>query len=167
MKKIVTLALAAIVALGGAACTSTTDGTTTATDTENTQVVNIITEYKTVAEAAAAAGFDVTVPQTANGLDITSIVVYESLENPIIEVTYGTDDSAVVIRKCASAEGVEDISGIYEDFASVTTADDVTLSGDGATVSLATWTSDGFSYSVYMTPGIAESDVVALVATIA
>ena len=119
------------------------------------QMPNPFAEYETLAEAAKAAGFEAAVPDAANGSDGR---VFRAIENSLLEVIYrkGEDETAR-IRKAA---GTEDISGDYNVYAQVDTVTvdgaQVTLKGDADKVSLATWTAEGYTYSVSAEGGISD-----------
>lgn len=129
------------------------------------QMPNPFAEYETLAEAAQAAGVELTAPETVNGSDGR---VFRAMENDLLEVIYrkGEDETARV-RKAA---GTEDISGDYNVYAQVDTVTvngaQVTLKGEAGKVSLATWTAEGYTYSVSAEGGISSSDMIRLVANV-
>lgn len=73
----------------------------------------------------------------------------------------------MIIRK---APGGENISGVYSQFDKLeqvaVDGRSVTMSGDGETVSLATWTDGDYSFSVYADNGLAQGDMAQLVSQI-
>lgn len=129
------------------------------------QIPNPFAEYETLAEAAKAAGFEAAVPDAANGSDGR---VFRVIENDLLEVIYrkGEDETARV-RK---ARGTEDISGDYNVYAQVDTVTvngaQVTLKGDAGKVSLATWTAEGYTYSVSAEGGISTAEMTGLVSSV-
>lgn len=129
------------------------------------QMPNPFVEYETLADAAKAAGLALTVPDALNGSDGR---VFQAIENDLLEVIYrkGEDETARV-RKAA---GSDDISGDYNVYAQVDTVTvndaQVTLKGDAGKVSLATWTAEGYTYSISVEDGISSSDMTRLVASV-
>lgn len=129
------------------------------------QIPNPFVEYGTLADAAKAAGVELTVPDVLNGSDGR---VFQAIENDLLEVIYrkGEDETAR-IRKAA---GSDDISGDYNVYAQVDTVTvndaQVTLKGDAGKVSLATWTAEGYTYSISVEGGISSSDMTRLVASV-
>lgn len=111
-------------------------------------------EVSSLAEAAAITGFDLAVPDAPEDYpDMTIQVIDSSMieviyENKANETAEGTDEG-YRIRKAA---GNADISGDYNEYADTRTEKigdyDVTLKGDGKTISVATWTAGGYSYAV-------------------
>lgn len=179
------LALALAATLGIAACsgqTSTTneaagsEATTTADDEPIMGVANPWTEYATLAEAEEAAGFDITVPASVKGYDDVLIQVMKATskdedgnttDEVILEYRFMNDTDQVCIRK---GKVSDDISGVYGEYAE-TDADvngnTVTVSSDGDTAYIATWTVKGYSYSVYASAGLAKADLLDIVAAVA
>lgn len=121
--------------------------------------------YGTLADAAQAAGFDLAVPDAANGSDRC---IYQAIENDLLEVIYckGEDETAR-IRKAA---GIEDISGDYTVYTRVNTAAvkgvEVTMKGDSGKINLATWTAEGYTYSISVKDSISSADMTRLVSSV-
>ena len=110
------------------------------------QIPNPFVNAATIEEAVGGAGFDFTIPEAAEGYEISSI---SYIPDNMIQVIYGEDDNAVYVRK---AKGSEDISGDYNTYTDVETVTvdgrEVTLSGKGDGVSNAVWTDGDYSYAV-------------------
>lgn len=83
MKKFIAFALSAVMALSLAAC-----GAAEKKEENAVQLPNPFTEYASMEEAAAAAGFDMSVPDTVDGSTQRTIQVLDTAENPMIEVIY-------------------------------------------------------------------------------
>lgn len=115
-----------------------------------------------------AVGFDFVAPDALAGCDK---IAYQAITNEgdqIIEVLYlNGEERQVSVRK---APGSENISGMYTQFDQVeqvaVDGRSVTMSGDGETVSLATWTDGDYSFSVYADNGLAQGDMAQLVSQI-
>lgn len=84
------------------------EGNAVKINTGSVQIPNPFAEYETLADAARAAGFTITVPDAANGSDRQ---VFQAIQGELLEVIYrrGGDETAR-IRK---APGTGDISGDY------------------------------------------------------
>lgn len=142
-------------------------------DSDGVQIPSPITKYDSLEEAAAAAGFSMAVPETIDGHPEQVYQVYNvGTENVLLEVIYhgGLEaESTVHIRK---APGSEDISGDYNQYSESETLAvgdrEVTMKGDDGQVHLATWTLDGYTYSVaaYAETGVSSDELVELVAQV-
>ena len=129
-----------------------TDGATNTTTEEdlligdNTQIPNPFTDCDTLADAAALAGFDITVPDSVEGYEERAITV---LENEMIQVLYLHGDDQICIRK---ATGDEECSGdynVYSEEKTVIAGDrEITLRGNNGKVMVAVWTEGSYSYSI-------------------
>lgn len=162
MKRMIALAVGAMLALSLAACGNST------THTQNpVEIPDPFTECETMEEAAQLVGFDVVVPDTIDGMD--KPVIRADAESKLIEVIYHNDNEKIVIRK---AVGSEDISGDYTQYAdtNVTTIGDltVTIKGENGQINLATWTGNGYTYSIgaYAESGISSTEMTDLIVAI-
>lgn len=171
MKKIhaIATAIALAATLGIVACTGQA-ATPESADTEGSaaigmQMPNPWTEYTSVEDAAAAAGFDITVPDAIDGYERSLI---QAMDGDTLEVRFTAGDDQVAIRKSV---GTDDNSGVYETFETVTTENvngtDVTVSSNGDAAYLATWTADGNAFSVYASAGMDLSALLDIVAAVA
>lgn len=131
------------------------------------------TEYASMDEAAVNAGFDMKVPESVDGYSQRMIQVFDAADEPMFEVIYrsGEDENAntIHIRKAA---GSTDISGDYAEYAESDTVAvgeiQVTMQGENGQVRLATWTNDGYTYSigVYAEAGVSSDMMAGLVAAV-
>ena len=131
----------------------------------NAQIPNPFVKYETLEQAVQAAGFELTVPATANGSDSRE---FQAIEDDLLEVIYRKGGEEVAcVRK---ATGSENISGDYTVYpqVNVVTVNGVktTMSGSDNKVTLATWTSNGYTYAVSVSGGISRSDMTTLIAAI-
>lgn len=197
MKKMIAFALSTVMALSLVSCTSQTNpgsssgsgsdssvepaaiGGDPATwgpaldgDGSGVQIPSPITEYTSMEEAAAAAGFDMTAPETIDGYTERVIQVFNAnTEDAMFEVIYrdGGEESKNIIH-IRKAPGTEDISGDYNQYAESSTETvgetEVTMKGADGKVHLATWAKDGYTYSinVYAEAGISSDSMAELVA---
>ena len=164
MKKLVTVIVLAFTLLALAACGSSQQPE----EAESTQIPNPWQECATLEEAEELAGFDIAVPDRIEGYPETLI---QAAEDSMIQVFYLEDDSddadSILIRK---GIGTEDISGDYSEYAQNTEATmhgvEVTTKGSDGKIFTATWTQDGYAYSIHADSGTEYSlieDLVELV----
>lgn len=143
-----------LTACGGQPATTPAASTDSAATT--TQIPNPFTSYETIAEAAVAAGFSMDAPESIGSYGYRTYQVLGAGElDAMIQVTYtATADAAedyCVLRKAA---GTDDISGDNSDYEETSTLTlgagntEVTVKGAAGTINLATWTKDGYSYSL-------------------
>jgi len=122
-------------------------------DTEGgmTQIANPFTDYESLEEAEAAAGFELQIPEAPQGY---ATVCYRVMDDSMIEVIWlsGEDEEAAEAYRVRKAAGEDDISGDYNEYAEVNTIDSdgrtITLKGNDGKVFLMTWTRDGYTYAV-------------------
>ena len=128
---------------------------------DDVQIPNPFTGHTTLEDAAKAVGFGLDAPEKVNG---SSRQCIQTMDSGMIQVFYGDEDHEVLIRK---APGSEDISGDYNIYTQVKTADAngtvVTMKGEDSLVHLAIWTSGGYTYSISARAGMSEADMAALV----
>ena len=170
MKKITAIATALALAatLGIVACTGQ-NATPETADTEGSaaigmQMPNPWKEFAGITDAEETVGFEIDVPEGINGYDEQLVQGMDDM----IEVRFINGDDQISIRKSV---GTDDNSGVYEEFETVTTesinGNDVTVSANGDTAYLATWTVDGYAFSVYASAGMAQADFLNIVAAVA
>ena len=176
MKKVnvymLTIALAAT--LGIVACAGqTANDPTEPAETGSTEIApgfmgiaNPWSDLATLEEAEEVAGFEMTVPDTVDGY---KLAIYRAMDNDMLEVRYTAGDEEVNIRKSIDAyDG--DNSGVYGDYKKTTAevgGNTVTVSSEGDLAYIATWTVDGYSYSVYASAGMKQADLLNIVADVA
>lgn len=133
----------------------TTDNHSPTADSSKSGAVQLPNPFQpcdTLEAAEEMAGFDVTLPQSADRLEV--------IENEMIQALYGEDGTEMLIRK---APGSEDISGDYHEYSQITIVDGVTLKGADGQFSLALWTDGGYTYSISVGNARSEVDMIALV----
>lgn len=175
MKRCIALAMSAALALSITACGSSSkpsasqSGSVSDASTvlgEDVQIPNPWKDFESLEEAVKAVGFDFVAPDALAGCDK---IAYQAIpDDRIIGVLYlNGEERQVIIRK---APGGENISGVYSQFDKLEQVEvdgrSVTMSGDGETVSLATWTDGDYSFSVYADNGLAQGDMAQLVSQI-
>ncbi len=156
----------------GAVPGENTDNTITAsentepsTEGELTMIASPFIDCNSIDEAAAITGFGMTVPDSVNGNEIDHI---STISRDTIQVIYGAGyDNSTYIRK---AEGSDDISGDYNTYRQkkqiTVNGASVTLKGNNGKINLATWSSNGYSYSISAVKGFDESYITDLISII-
>lgn len=130
---------------------------------DNTQIPNPWQEYKTVSEAAKAAGISFSAPENLEGYKVSHVQVMDG----IVEVRYFNGSNEIRVRK---GKGTNDISGDYNVYKNVSEKkigrNTVTLKANGDGVSSATWTDGTYSCSIFseneLTNKLVESIVAAM-----
>jgi hypothetical protein len=156
MKKLILIALSAVMALLLVACgqSPANSPSQAAEQSEsgeslggNVQIPNPFIDCETLEDAQKAAGFDLTVPdKMPEGYSQSAI---RAMENSMIELIYMNGDNEMRIRK---ATGSEDISGDYNDYienSTLTVGDlQVTIKGNDGKVNVATWVNGDYAFSL-------------------
>ena len=114
--------------------------------------VTDVNPYQVVAElteAEAMTGFEMEIPDTEEPY---SKIVITVIDGNMIEVAYNTADDTGMEYYIRKAEGVEDVSGDYNEYAQTEIEKvgdiNVTLKGDDNSWSVATWSSYGYTYAI-------------------
>ena len=177
MKKVLAIVLCLVLALTLVACSSnetektddtadtTVDGTTDTTDTtdtDDTTIANPFTDYATLDEAAAQAGFTFEVPETVAE---SAGCLYRVSTDGLFEVVY-TDATDAEVARVRKAAGTEDISGDNNEYAHTEeiTVGELTVTVKGAdegNATLATWVNGDYTYSMSVATGMACADLAA------
>jgi len=131
---------------GNAEVTDIVDLTEGTTESGNTQIPNPFADYSSIEEAAEAAGFDMSVPESIEGYSEKLIQV---MNNEMIQVIFSEAESRLFIRKAA---GSDDISGDYNVYSDEQTVNvgsrEVSMKGNDGLVSTAVWTAGDYTYAV-------------------
>ena len=122
-------------------------------------------DYKTVEEAKAAVKFDAAVPsKIPTGYELTYVGV---ISGETLHLDYTNKDKTITFR---TAKGDVDISGDYNEYKSLSKIKvgnkDITVKGDGKTISNATWTNKEMTYAIYADNGIGEKELTAMIDSI-
>lgn len=127
---------------------------------EPAQIPSPFTGHDTLAEAAKAVGFELTVPEKVGSSPRRDI---ETMSGTMIQVFYGDGENQVCIRKEA---GSGDISGDYNQYTQVKVENGITMKGENGLVMVAIWENDGYTYAVTSRAGMSASDMTALVRSV-
>lgn len=163
MKKWMVFMLCAVMALSFTACGApSSSGETEVSSTA--EHPNPFTTCQTPEEAAALAGFSITLPDSISGFDTR---VIRASKDTMIEVIYQNETGEIRIRK---APGSDDISGDYTAYTESrnVTVDElqVTLKGADGNVSLAIWSNGEYAFSARFSEALSGDDAAALIGTI-
>lgn len=137
----------------------------TAAETEEvpaaeTAAANPFTDYASLEEAEAGAGFDAALPD-----EPYDDIVYRAIPGDMMEIIYRENgEEALRLRK---GKGSGDISGDYSAYKTVKTIRvdgvNVRMRGSGNRMSLATWSRDGYAYSAHAAEPRTIADMMTLV----
>ena len=142
------------------------DDDTTSSENENFSagIANPWSEYKTVAEAAKAAGVEFSAPDKIGKYKLTYIQAMEG----IVDVRYMKGENEICLRK---GKGTDDISGDYNTYKNIREKKigryTVTLKGNGSGVNCAVWNDGKNSYSVFSEKELTENTIASIAAEIA
>ena len=167
---VVALSITACASSGAAAKTPITEttaipkSTTPANTNPDTMIANPFVDCQTMETAAEVAGFEFRTPEQVEGISEKKI---QAVDQEMIQVIYSADENQILIRK---APGIRNISGDYNNYQKeeTITVDEmqVTLKGNDGVISLATWSANDYSYSIYVSAGMAQDSIVSLVQAI-
>lgn len=179
MKRVsmVTMGLVAIMAVSMAACCmadsnkeNETIGAASSQSaaSENTQIPNPWQEISSMQDAQNLVGFTLTGPETLRGMPMDFMQVLPDEEMPIVEIRYdGKDDGYASIRKSTSKE---DISGVYTQYADskelLVGESTVLAKGNGDVYELANWSKGDYSYSLFVSGGVSQDELLQIVAEV-
>lgn len=127
---------------------------------EAVQIPSPFTGHATLAEAAKAAGFELTVPEKVNGSPRQDI---ETMSGKMIQVFYGDDENKICIRKAA---GSGDISGDYNQYAQVKVENGVAMKGENGLFMVAIWERGGYTYAITAGTGMSAAAMTALIQSV-
>jgi uncharacterized membrane protein len=150
LKKLIPITLCAVMALAFTGCSNDStakDSAPKQTTGDNKQIPNPYVDCDTFADAGKIAGFTVIVPESIpTGYKQDSIRV---VNNELVEITYVNGEKKLSFRQ---GKGSEDISGNYNEYKENNTKSvgslQVTTKGDNGKISLATWTAEGYTFSI-------------------
>ena len=133
---------------------------------ESVQIANPFVDYETLADAARAAGFELTAPETVEGWSGEKTV--QVMDGCMIQVIYHDgDDNRLFVRKEAGSDDIGGDNNLYgEENAVSVNGCNVTFKGDAGTVSTAIWTNGGYAYAVSADLPMTPEAMTALVAQI-
>lgn len=127
--------------------------------------VNPIKEMKDLAELKKEVDFKVMLPkQLPDGYAIRSIALYSG---KMVQIRYSDGVNEILYR---TESGSGDISGDYTEYEKTNLvkagADSILMKGDQKLIKLATWTHNGYSYSLSFSAGIELEEALSLISSI-
>lgn len=130
----------------------------------NTDTAMVLSFAEDIDELTEIAGYDFTVPEQVNGSVDCFYISYGSF----IEVSYADADGNIIccIRKAEGDTCPANVNACYAETHKVDLGEGygrVSLDGNGVEFALASWSNDGYSYTVYVNPMMSESDLIDLV----
>ena len=147
LKRFFSLALGAALALSTVAYAS---NDTPVADNNKPGAVQPPSNYvdcNTLEEAIEMTGIEISIPEVIKGYDDCAFRANKT--DGMIEIIFQSDDDEIRFRK---GLGDEDISGNYNDFSEKSDVNvdgsTVQMKGSDGKVNLATWSADGYSYSI-------------------
>ncbi len=172
MKKttLITCAILMAFSFTGCGATTTLPAETEISTADTTQLPNPWYDYASLEEAVEAAGYPITLP-SANGKDGETFyrVMEPDSDNPILEIIYTDTDGEEELR-IRKAPGSDDISGDYNLYTQTETvlegSQNITFQGNNDAFYLATWSVDGYTYSVSSSDGLTQDALTELVTQI-
>lgn len=132
-------------------------------DIDNQEIANPITEYADLSEAENAVGFTFDAPSEIEGNVIKGVL---SIGTNLIQVNY---DGDIILRKAPTSD--IDVSGDYNAYAheKELSPNDLGLivkGDDSDTIKCATWSLDGYNYSISASNGLTQDVIISLVGDI-
>lgn len=128
------------------------------------QIPSPFADHATLAEAAEAVGFTLTVPEKVEGSPRRDI---ETMSGKMIQVFYGNGENEVCIRKEA---GSGDVSGDYNQYPQTKTVQvggsAVTMRGENGLIMVAIWENSGYTYAVTSDAGMSAAAMTALIRSV-
>lgn len=136
----------------------------------STQIANPYVTCESARDMYNQAGFEIALPSQLP--DWVTKVVYRAMPGRLIEVIYSGENNEIRVR---AAEGSDDVSGVYD--ASGDTEKDIEVNGNSVHIKgnsdgenlqvlVCTWTSDGKTYSLTSSSGVAEDVMQEIIAQI-
>lgn len=128
----------------------------------DTEVSQGLAEYSSVEELEAAVGFDV--PQLQDlPFEVTGQVYTDAFGIARIDYQGGSGENISLSK--GIGDGTE-VSGDYNEYDSVTEESiggiELTLKGDGSSMSLAQWTDGEYAYAISADPGLSRENMIRL-----
>ena len=128
---------------------------------DSTEIPNPLTKHEDIASLETAIGFKLICPTLPDGYKADSFI---DISGEVAEVNYTNGADTVRFRMKKGDEA--DISGNYNVYAvkKTLTAGDTTVHAEGnESISKATWTKSGFSFSLTSEKGLTDAAVIAAV----
>jgi hypothetical protein len=132
------------------------------TDVPPIVVTPEISEFGSAKELSESVGFEI--KEISDIPFIQDMTSYVSYGGTIAEIVYSGDNNQIRFRK---SEGKEDISGDYSEYGDIKEISvngcAITVKGNEGRYNLAVWVKGGYSYSLQISEGVAEAELLAMV----
>ena len=165
LKRIFSLALGTALALSLVACGSNDNPAAGNSKPGAVQPSSNYVDCDTLEEAIEMAGIEISIPEVIKGYDDCTFRANKT--DGMIEVIFQNDDDEIRFRK---GLGDEDISGNYNDLSEKNDVNvdgsTVQMKGSDGKVNIATWSKDGYSYSIDGTEAMDKTAMTDLIKTV-
>lgn len=162
IKRVLPLILGTALALSLVACASNNNPAADNSEPGAVQPPSNYVDCDTLEEAIDMTGIEITIPEAMKGYDDCSFRANKT--DGMVEVIFQNGDAEIRFRK---GLGDKDISGNYNDFSEKSDMDvdgsTVQMKGSDGKVNLATWSKDGYSYSIDGTEAMDKTTMTDLV----
>ncbi|WP_459477854.1 stalk domain-containing protein [Clostridium saccharoperbutylacetonicum] len=136
------------------------------TNTEDgIDIINPIENFDTIDDAQKALKFKVTVPKELLGK--YNIKYINTISRNLFQICYINGQNDIIFRM---GQGIEDISGDYNNYETNNTVNingsNVKLKGDNDLIKVAVWSANNMSYSISITNGMKQEDIINLIKSV-
>jgi len=125
-------------------------------------IINPIEGFDTIEEAQKALKFKVTIPNELLGK--YNIKYINTISRNLFQICYANKQNDILFRM---AQGTEDISGDYNNYKTNNIVDingnKVKLKGDDKIIKVAVWSVNNISYSISVTDGMKQDDIINII----
>lgn len=133
------------------------------TNTEDgIDIINPIENFDTIDDAQKALKFKVTVPKELLGK--YNIKYINTISRNVFQICYINKQNDIIFRM---GQGIEDISGDYNNYETNNTVNingsNVKLKGDNDLIKVAVWNLNNMSYSISITNGMKQDEIINLI----
>ncbi|AQR96400.1 stalk domain-containing protein [Clostridium saccharoperbutylacetonicum] len=133
------------------------------TNTEDgIDIINPIENFDTIDDAQKALKFKITVPKELLGK--YNIKYINTISRNVFQICYMNKENDIIFRM---GQGIEDISGDYNNYKTYNTINingsNVKLKGDNDLIKVAVWSANNMSYSISITNGMKQDEIINLI----
>ncbi|WP_238916899.1 stalk domain-containing protein [Clostridium sp. YIM B02555] len=133
------------------------------TNTEDgIDIINPIENFDTIDDAQKALKFKITVPKELLGK--YNIKYINTISRNVFQICYMNKENDIIFRM---GQGIEDISGDYNNYETNNIVNvngsNVKLKGDNDLIKVAVWSANNMSYSISITNGMKQDEIINLI----
>jgi hypothetical protein len=125
-------------------------------------IINPIENFDTIDDAQKALKFKVTIPKELLGK--YNIKYINTISRNVFQICYINGQNDIIFRM---GQGIEDISGDYNNYETNNTVNingsNVKLKGDNDLIKVAVWSANNMTYSISITNGMKQDDIINLI----